>query len=117
MTNIYYIIKLYYKEITLKPFNIFSRFTVEAVPGDTEIDASKQARNKQILEKHMGGYMAVSRPPVLSAIEEGNTIRSMKVLINHFKSFCLQFRRFISISHRFSQICKGNIFSISQSDT
>ncbi|KAL4229154.1 chloride channel [Mactra antiquata] len=58
-----------------------SRFTVEAVPGDTDIDASKQSRNKQILDKHMG-YMAVSRPPVLSAIEEGNTIRSMKEIIS-----------------------------------
>lgn len=57
---------------------IFSRFIVESVPGDTNIDASKHTRNKQILDKHMA-HMAVSRPPVLSAIEEGNTIRSVKV--------------------------------------
>ncbi|WAR05255.1 BEST3-like protein [Mya arenaria] len=57
-----------------------SRFTVEVVPGDHEVDASKSARNKQIIEKHMS-HMAVSRPPVLSAIEEGNTIRSVKEIL------------------------------------
>jgi len=48
------------------------------VAGDREVDTSKAARNKQLLDKHMS-HMAVSRPPVLSAIEEGNTIRSVKV--------------------------------------
>ncbi|XP_045207719.2 uncharacterized protein LOC123559734 isoform X2 [Mercenaria mercenaria] len=67
-----------------------SRFVVESVPGDnSNIDASKQARNKQLLDKHMA-YMAVSRPPVLSAIEEGNTIRSVKDLIPSPSSHSLE---------------------------
>ena len=53
---------------------------MELVPGDHEVDASKQARNKQIIDKHISYMGAVSRPPVLSAIEEGNTIRSVKVI-------------------------------------
>ncbi|XP_052242645.1 uncharacterized protein LOC127852733 [Dreissena polymorpha] len=50
------------------------------VPGDHDVDASKQARNKQIIDKHMG-YMAVSRAPVLSPIEEGGTVRSVKEIL------------------------------------
>ncbi|XP_052787061.1 bestrophin-4-like [Mya arenaria] len=57
-----------------------SRFTVEVVPGDHEVDASKSARNKQIIDKHMSN-MAVYRPTVLSAIEEGSTIGSVKDIL------------------------------------
>ncbi|KAH3878105.1 bestrophin-2-like [Dreissena polymorpha] len=56
------------------------RFQVDIVPGDHDVDASKQARNKQIIDKHMG-YMAVSRAPVLSPIEEGGTVRSVKEIL------------------------------------
>ncbi|KAH3699180.1 bestrophin-4-like [Dreissena polymorpha] len=51
--------------------NTEGRFHAEIVSGEHDVDASKQTRNKHILDKHMT-HMTASRPPFLSAIAEGS---------------------------------------------
>ena len=53
------------------------RFTVESVANDLPVDFSKAARNKQIMDEHF----IMPLPRRLSAIEEGNTIRSINELL------------------------------------
>ncbi|XP_069115846.1 bestrophin-4-like isoform X2 [Argopecten irradians] len=57
-----------------------SRFTVEHIPDGYDIDESSHRRNAQIIEKAMAGK-AVSRAPLLSAIEEGGTITSLTQIL------------------------------------
>ncbi|KAL3886867.1 hypothetical protein ACJMK2_026828 [Sinanodonta woodiana] len=53
------------------------RFVVEPVSVDFETETSKHRRNAILLDIHMAGK-AVSRSPALSAIEEINTVTSLK---------------------------------------
>jgi hypothetical protein len=55
------------------------RFQVEHVVDDLDPDAtsSKYRRNALMMEKLLAGKSVVSRSPVLSSIEEGNTITSI----------------------------------------
>ncbi|XP_021340109.1 uncharacterized protein LOC110441321 isoform X2 [Mizuhopecten yessoensis] len=59
-----------------------SRFTVENVTDGCDVDETVSAhrRNAQIIEKAMAGK-AVSRAPLLSAIEEGGTITSLTQIL------------------------------------
>ncbi|KAH3692660.1 bestrophin-4-like isoform X2 [Dreissena polymorpha] len=59
------------------------RFLVEKVSGD--VDASKQTHNKHILDKQMI-HMPVFRPPYLSVIDEGSTVRSVTDLTSSVSS-------------------------------
>ncbi|CAC5382464.1 unnamed protein product [Mytilus coruscus] len=57
-----------------------SRFTVEKISDGSDMDArSMQRRNAQKIEKVISDH-AVSRAPLLSAIEEGGTITSISQL-------------------------------------
>lgn len=55
-------------------------FTVEHIPDGYDIDESSHRRNAQMIEKAMAGK-AVSRAPLLSAIEEGGTITSLTQIL------------------------------------
>lgn len=59
------------------PSKSAGRFTVESVANDLPVDFSKAARNKQIMDEHF----IMPLPRRLSAIEEGNTIRSINELL------------------------------------
>ncbi|XP_033729847.1 uncharacterized protein LOC117319108 [Pecten maximus] len=56
-------------------------FTVEHVPDGYDIEETTHRRNAQIIEKAMTGK-AVSRAPLLSAIEEGGTITSLTQILS-----------------------------------
>ncbi|XP_067678705.1 bestrophin-4-like isoform X1 [Haliotis asinina] len=56
------------------------RFTVELVPPEEQQEQPRKRRTGQILQTLEKQY--VSRPPLLSAIEEGNTINSIRQLIS-----------------------------------
>lgn len=60
---------------------VIFRFTVEQVTDQDFEDANNQyRRNAQKLEKAMAAH-TVSRAPLLSAIEEGNTITSISQIL------------------------------------
>ncbi|KAK3585083.1 hypothetical protein CHS0354_004272 [Potamilus streckersoni] len=57
------------------------RFVVEPVHGDIDVDTTIHRRNAQLFDKQMTGKV-VLRSPVLSAIEEVNTITSLKQILS-----------------------------------
>ncbi|KAK3585084.1 hypothetical protein CHS0354_004273 [Potamilus streckersoni] len=57
------------------------RFVIEPVSVDFEADNSKHKRNSHLIDMHMTGK-AVSRSPALSAIEEINTVTSLKQILS-----------------------------------